>query len=249
MEVLEVGHGESGVLDARQGAAVGVGEEPVVDRLVRPGVLPAELLGLGADGVDHRGGEGAGEGEPRDLQVLGEDRGGGPVVRPDVGERDLLLLVALRVVVEHQLGHHPVGELAVAGEGLGVHQGEAPVELEVQMPQVGELRAQDLEELPVLRPTHDPGVGQGHLLLEAVAEDPPQDRRRGDGVRVRVVVGEDQPPPVAVRATDQLGELAVALARALPGGHGVRFYRLRRDAHPAGPGRRKMGTEGRLRCA
>ena len=70
----------------------------------------------------------------------------------------------------------------------------------------------------MLGPADDAPVGQGHPLLEAVAEDAAEEGRGGDGVRIGVVVGEDQPAPSVSREGDQDVELLEALESRRGGG-------------------------------
>lgn len=95
-------------------------------------------------------------------------------------------------MVDHQARHHVFGQRVVAGARLRVDEGEVPVLLEREVPHVGELEAQGPHHFAVLRPPHDAPVPERDLLLE-VPEHLGQQGRGGEGVRVGVVVREDQP--------------------------------------------------------
>jgi hypothetical protein len=77
---------KTGVLDPSQGPLVDPRQVAIVELLVPGGELAAEVLGLGADGVDQGGGLRGGEIDLRGLQVLGEDARGGAVVGTHVEE-------------------------------------------------------------------------------------------------------------------------------------------------------------------
>ncbi len=215
MQVLKVGQALAGVLDPRQQPLSGPREEAVIDGLVRAGELATELAGLGADGVDQAGGEGVGDLDPARLEVLGQDRGGGTVLGADVEERAGLGGFAQRVVVDHHVGGHAGGQLMVAGVGLGVDQGEALEAAEVEASQMAWLEGQGTHHLAVLRSTDQTAVGHRRVAVKAAGEDARQDRRRHQGVGVRVVVREHQPAVTVGCGLDVGRELREALAGAL----------------------------------
>ena len=146
-------------------------------------------------------------------QIFADDGGGGAVVAADVDERRRLRRLAHRVVVDHQLGDDVVGELVVAGPRLGVDEGEAGVLLQAQVAQMAEAEAEGAHHRLVLGAADEAAVGEGHPLAEGAPQHPAEDRRRGQGVGVGVVVGEHQPAPVAPAARHPL----LQLGEALPG--------------------------------
>ena len=157
---------------------------------------------VGLDRVEHRGGRPLGDVHVDGPQMLGQDGGGRSEVRPDVleGRR---VAGAFRVVVDDQV--HPVQQPA---EVVGLHvDGRDAVELRERF------RGQRLD-LDVEEVGHAQVLGAGHAAegsddggrlgaVEKIAER----EAAGEGVRIGVVVEEDQ-HPVRVR------EVALVLLHA-----------------------------------
>jgi hypothetical protein len=128
------------------------------------------------------------------------------------------------VVVEHELRDPQVRQLVVAGPGLGVHQREGLVAAPGQVPQMRQLELEAAHHLAVLGAADQTAVGGGDPQAEAPGEQLGQERGGGQGVRVRVVVGEHQEAPAV------LGDAAVEFRQPFPGrglcggrGHGWRI--------------------------
>jgi hypothetical protein len=144
-------------------------------------------------------------------RVLGHDGGGGAVLRAHVEVVRGVGRPAQRVVVDHQVGDNRLGQLVVAGARLRVDEGEMTVTGPVERAHVLQGEAKAAHHLAVLGPPDDAAVRDGRLAAERRAQDARQNGGRGQGVGIRIVVGEDQPG--ASRRADMGRELGPAIRR------------------------------------
>ena len=164
--------------------------------------VPGEEQRVGLDGVEHRGGGPLRDVDVDGAQMLGEDGGGRPEVRPDVLE-DCRVAFPFRVVVDDQVD--PVEQSAEVvrlhvdrRDAIELRQRFRGQRLDLDVEEVGHaqvLRAGDAVE----------GSDDGRRLraMQEVAEG----EAAGEGVRIGIVVQEDQD---AVR----VGEVALILLDA-----------------------------------
>ena len=155
--------------------------------------LATEQLGVALDAVDERGGEPGVHLQADGANVLGEDRRGGTVGRPDVA-KDGVVTAAFRVVVDHHVDRsHAGGRVLSEHRRLYVDEGEAVELVELLGLHRADLDAQRLDHCPVLGPIHraEGDEGRGRSLP---AEKHPQCVPAGDAVRIRVGLQQDANP-------------------------------------------------------
>jgi len=129
----------------------------------------------------------------RIVNVLGEDRRGGAVGRPDVAE-DGVVTAAFRVVVDHHVDRsHAGGRVLSEHRRLHVDEGEAVELVERLGLHRADLDAQRLDHRPVLGPIHraERDEGRGWSLP---AEKHPQCVTAADAVRIRVGLQQNSDP-------------------------------------------------------
>ena len=166
----------------------GVGQRiQIRERLdVHPVRVAVEEQRVRLDRVEHRGRDALGDVHVHGAQVLGQDGGGRAVVGADVlVDRGVAGL--LGVMVDHQV--HAV-DLAREIVRLHVHHRHAV--------EVGQVGGRDDLDLDVEQAHHPQVLGPGHAVerrdhrrLAGAAQHRPQGQPAGHGIRVRVVVQED----------------------------------------------------------
>ena len=164
----------------------------------------SQAHGVGLDPVEHGRGQRRGRLQPGSLKMLPQDSGSSPQLRPDldIGRAGAGLLQ--RMVVDHHRRPAVLRQGIVAGPGLSVHQRDPLGAVQL-------LGSQPLDRLPqvaqqrfVLGPTHDAAVGNLRVDRAPGLRELEERQRGGQGIRVRIGVGQDQHRPGPAQGLNEL---------------------------------------------
>lgn len=118
-------------------------------------------------------------------------------------------------MIEHEVGYDRFRKLVVAGSRLSVDKGEMAIVAPVEMTQMAQTNAENLDHLLIFRSSYDSSVGSRDAPLEVPAQQLAERSSGRDRIRVGIVVGENQPPAGAGSTSEEALQLGKLLSREI----------------------------------